>query len=123
MKSRLNIPNLERHLKVILQGTSKFPNLSHFFSNLPLPQPPFPQKEYDKTGKSAALDYFCTDLTKQAETGKLDPVIGREKEIQRVINILNRKTKNNPVLIGEPGVGKTAIIYMDAGNQYEIFWY
>lgn len=55
------------------------------------------------------IDKFSRDLTKLAEAGKLDPVIGREKEIERVIHILSRRTKNNPVLIGEPGVGKTAI--------------
>jgi ATP-dependent Clp protease ATP-binding subunit ClpC len=57
-----------------------------------------------------ALDEFTTDLTTLAEDGELDPVIGREKEIQRVIEILSRRTKNNPCLIGEPGVGKTAIV-------------
>lgn len=56
------------------------------------------------------LDEFSRDLTQLAREGKLDPVIGREKEIERVIRILSRKTKNNPVLIGEPGVGKTAIV-------------
>lgn len=60
--------------------------------------------------KTPALDYFATDLTAEARTGKLDPVIGREAEIERVIAVLNRKTKNNPVLIGEPGVGKTAVV-------------
>lgn len=56
-----------------------------------------------------ALSEFATDLNKQAEQGKIDPVVGRDKEIERVIQILSRRTKNNPVLIGEPGVGKTAI--------------
>lgn len=56
------------------------------------------------------LNQFGTDLTKQAEEGKFDPVIGRDEEIERVIQILSRRTKNNPCLIGEPGVGKTAII-------------
>lgn len=56
-----------------------------------------------------ALAKYATDLTSLAEEGKLDPVIGRDNEIRRVIRILCRRTKNNPVLIGEPGVGKTAI--------------
>lgn len=56
------------------------------------------------------LDKFCINITKQASQGKLDPVIGRHEEIRRVIQILSRRTKNNPVLIGEPGVGKTAIV-------------
>jgi len=60
--------------------------------------------------ETSALDKFGRDLTKMAEEGKLDPVIGREKEIERVIHILSRRTKNNPVLIGDPGVGKTAIV-------------
>ncbi|HBY37798.1 MAG TPA: hypothetical protein DEH24_00190, partial [Alteromonas sp.] len=57
-----------------------------------------------------ALEKFTTDLTERAEQGKLDPVIGRDDEIRRTIQVLQRRTKNNPVLIGEPGVGKTAIV-------------
>ena len=57
-----------------------------------------------------ALEKYCVDLTARAEDGKLDPVIGRDDEIRRTIQVLQRRTKNNPVLIGEPGVGKTAII-------------
>jgi ATP-dependent Clp protease ATP-binding subunit ClpC len=62
-----------------------------------------------KKSKTPALDAFGRDLTQMARDGKLDPVIGREDEIERVVQILSRRTKNNPVLIGEPGVGKTAI--------------
>lgn len=61
-------------------------------------------------GKTPVLDSFGTDLTKCASEGKLDPVVGREREIQRVIEILCRRKKNNPILIGEPGVGKSAIV-------------
>ncbi len=61
-------------------------------------------------GKTPVLDNFSTDLTQAAQEGKLDPVVGREKEIQRVIEILGRRKKNNPILIGEPGVGKSAIV-------------
>lgn len=60
--------------------------------------------------KKTTLEFFGTDMTAEAKSGKLDPVIGREAQIRRVITILNRRTKNNPVLIGEPGVGKTAIV-------------
>ncbi len=63
-----------------------------------------------RRGKKTLLEFFGTDLTELGRTGKLDPVIGREAQIKRVITILNRRTKNNPVLIGEPGVGKTAIV-------------
>ena len=60
-------------------------------------------------GGSKALDSFSRDLTKAAKNGEIDPVIGRDEEIRRIIQILSRRTKNNPCLIGEPGVGKTAI--------------
>lgn len=56
------------------------------------------------------MEKYSTDLTAAAKEGKLDPVIGRDQEIRRVIQILSRRTKNNPVLIGEPGVGKTAVV-------------
>ncbi len=81
------------------------------------------RQQYEEDGESAtdsrrrtkkqrktALDFFGTDLTAMAQQGKLDPVVGREAQIRRVVTILNRRTKNNPVLIGEPGVGKTAIV-------------
>ncbi|MEK7548286.1 MAG: ATP-dependent Clp protease ATP-binding subunit, partial [Patescibacteria group bacterium] len=73
---------------------------------------PFPGESSPRAPSRAknALDYFTTDLTKAAKVGKLDPVIGRTAEIQRVCQILVRRTKNNPVLTGEPGVGKTAIV-------------
>jgi ATPases with chaperone activity, ATP-binding subunit len=61
-------------------------------------------------GKYQSLEKYCINVTKQAQAGKLDPVIGRNEEIRRVMQILSRRTKNNPVLIGEPGVGKTAIV-------------
>ena len=66
----------------------------------------------NKTAKSGTpvLDNFCTDLTEKARKGELDPVVGREKEMERVAQILSRRKKNNPILIGEPGVGKSAIV-------------
>src|SRR5213075_2103853 len=63
-----------------------------------------PEEQYQ------ALERYGRDLTEAARAGKLDPVIGRDEEIRRVIQVLSRRTKNNPVLIGEPGVGKTAIV-------------
>jgi ATP-dependent Clp protease ATP-binding subunit ClpC len=81
------------------------------------PAPAGPAKEPQKTpqgqqqnAKTPLIDQLATDLTSRAEQGKLDPVIGRQREIERVIQILARRTKNNPALIGEPGVGKTAIV-------------
>ena len=84
----------------------------------------FEQPDGAQEGGSA-LDKFGRDLTKAAKNGEIDPVIGREKEIERVIQILSRRTKNNPVLIGEPGVGKTAVaeglaLEISKGNVPEI---
>ena len=69
-----------------------------------------PQRNGRKNNATTALDKYGRDLTKQAEQGLLDPVVGREVEIERVIQILSRRKKNNPILIGEPGVGKSAIV-------------
>src|SRR3989454_3393051 len=74
----------------------------------PGPQAPSPKSE--KKSKTPTLDHFCRDLTQLAGDGALDPTIGRQKEIERVMEVLTRRKKNNPVLIGEPGVGKTAIV-------------
>ena len=73
-------------------------------------QQPNPQKNAQKIGATTALDKYGHDLTRQAEQGLLDPVVGREVEIERVVQILSRRKKNNPILIGEPGVGKSAIV-------------
>jgi ATP-dependent Clp protease ATP-binding subunit ClpC len=73
-------------------------------------QPTPQQAKGDKKSKTPALDHFCRDLTLLASEGQLDPTIGRAKEIERVMEVLTRRKKNNPVLIGEPGVGKTAIV-------------
>ena len=64
----------------------------------------------DPEAKFQALEKYCRDLTEQARKGKTDPVVGRDEEIRRVMQVLSRRTKNNPVLIGEPGVGKTAVV-------------
>ncbi|MEI7511386.1 MAG: ATP-dependent Clp protease ATP-binding subunit [Candidatus Peregrinibacteria bacterium] len=66
--------------------------------------------EDDGDSETPALDFFSTDLSEMAKNGEIDPIIGRSQEIERLIHILNRKTKNNPILIGEPGVGKTAVV-------------
>ncbi|HLY30642.1 MAG TPA: AAA family ATPase, partial [Ktedonobacterales bacterium] len=68
------------------------------------------QREPDKHSKTPTLDQFGRDLTDEARNGKLDPAAGRDVEIRRVLTVLGRRQKNNPVLIGEPGVGKTAIV-------------
>ena len=101
--------------------TATFPLLNQLFggsgNNLPAKQEPAPQKQEKggeeapkkKNAKHKFLDTYCMDLTGRAREGKLDKVIGRDVETERVIQILNRRQKNNPCLIGEPGVGKTAI--------------
>jgi ATP-dependent Clp protease ATP-binding subunit ClpC len=67
-------------------------------------------KSQDSGSKTPVLDNFSRDLIKSAEEGKLDPVIGREGEINRIAQILSRRKKNNPIILGEPGCGKTAIV-------------
>ncbi len=74
------------------------------------PRPRPPRKSSGESGKTPLVDQLATDLTALAQEGKLDPVVGRETEIERVIQVLSRRRKNNPALIGEPGVGKTAIV-------------
>lgn len=102
--------------------TATFPLLNQLFGgNMPMPQMPQPPRKEKKeesaeegkgkkkNKKHKFLDSYCMDLTGRARAGKLDAVIGRDVETERVIQILNRRQKNNPCLIGEPGVGKTAI--------------
>ena len=76
----------------------------------PRPRPARPSRGSTEGGKTPLVDQLATDLTSLAQEGKLDPVVGRETEIERVIQVLSRRRKNNPALIGEPGVGKTAIV-------------
>ena len=99
--------------------TATFPFLNRLFSGSDVPKSESAdeggtsgrgrEKKEPKNGKRKFLESYCISLTQRAKDGKLDPVIGREQEIERVIQILNRRQKNNPCLIGEPGVGKTAI--------------
>ena len=100
--------------------TATFPFLSRFFGGSPAAndasggeaeqtQSPRSNKKAEKSSKHKFLDSYCINLSQRARDGKLDAVIGRAEEIERVIQILNRRQKNNPCLIGEPGVGKTAI--------------
>lgn len=83
--------------------------LTNIMSGTFTPSSPTSKKAEPRKSKTPALDHFGRDLTQLAEESKLDPIIGREEEIERVAQILSRRKKNNPVLIGEPGVGKTAI--------------
>ncbi len=115
-KLGIDIFELEQNLISVFENISKFPEM---------PEGEMPQSQQDPSmegqplgagipklhgRKEGLLEYFTTDITKKAAGGLVDPVIGRKKEIERLVSILNRRTKNNPILIGEAGVGKTAIV-------------
>lgn len=93
------VEDLETSLK---QNQGLFSKLFDTFRNV--------EEQEDTSSKTKLLNSLAKDLTKDAAEKKLDPVLARDKEIIRMIEILNRRTKNNPVLVGEPGVGKTAIV-------------
>lgn len=113
-KLGIDIFELEQNLMAVFENISKFPDMSE--NNIPPGAAPMgaqgamPGRVQQGNKSASPLDYFTTNLTKKAGAGLIDPVIGRKTEIERVISILNRRTKNNPVLIGEAGVGKTAIV-------------
>ena len=101
LELNVNLPKLYNEIiKVINEGDSKSENDIKNKNN----------KQNGSFNSTPTLNQFGEDLTKKAESGKLDPIIGRKEEIERVIQILSRRTKNNPCLIGEPGVGKTAVV-------------
>jgi ATP-dependent Clp protease ATP-binding subunit ClpC len=120
-RERVNVQNVREQLALVLKSTSKFPDLAETITRaereLPIPSRdetlamPTPEESSpDAPKKTPALDYFGRELTTAEAQERIDPVIGRENETLRVMEILCRRTKNNPLLIGEPGVGKTAIV-------------
>jgi len=106
----VNVEALKKQLINILKNTSRIPNLAAIFNNEEETVTDEMDEDLQLNNASSALNFFCTDLTNQQIQNKIDPVIGRGKEIERMIHILSRRTKNNPVLLGEAGVGKTAIV-------------
>ncbi len=110
-KLGIDIAELEQNLLNVFENISKFPEMPEAPGGQAPYEgaPPFPGKNPEPK-KGNLLEFFTTDLTKKAQNGMIDPVIGRKSEIDRMISILNRRTKNNPLLIGEAGVGKTAIV-------------
>lgn len=117
----VDIIELKEHVETILKSTSKFPEITETFEIGKAPKgmeedeeeeekEPVRKPQKGRIAKTPALDFFSVDLTDPEIQKKIDPVIGRDKEVERLIQILSRRTKNNPVLLGEPGVGKTAII-------------
>lgn len=113
-KLGIDIGELEHNLVAVFENISKFPEMPN---SEPMQGGAAPEHMHPHSPgqgpdgrKGSVLEYYTTDLTKKAASGAIDPVIGRKKEIDRLNNILGRRTKNNPVLIGEAGVGKTAIV-------------
>ncbi len=115
-RERVDAARLREEIALVLKSATKFPELAE---SIPATVAELPAKEAqtkvadakdDEEVKTPALDYFGRDLTNKAVQASVDPVIGREEEINRVMEILARRTKNNPLLLGEPGVGKTAIV-------------
>lgn len=121
---KINADDMKRSTKSILDNANKFPDAARILNIImnqkndisqggmiaPGALSIMPGQKIAEEDQISPLEFFCTDLTLEAAKKKIGPIIGREKELKRVINILNRKTKNNPILIGEPGVGKTAIV-------------
>ncbi len=112
-KLGIDIGELEHNLVAVFENISKFPEMpgdSPMGAGAGPHEHQHPGQVGPEGRKGSVLEYYTTDLTKKAATGSIDPVIGRKKEIERLTSILGRRTKNNPVLIGEAGVGKTAIV-------------
>jgi len=118
---KINADEIKRGMKSILDNANKFPDAARILNVIMNQKNDLPQNgmfapgalpgvKISEEDQVSPLEFFCVDLTREAAKKKIGPIIGREKELKRVINILNRKTKNNPILIGEPGVGKTAIV-------------
>ncbi|MFH0853758.1 MAG: ATP-dependent Clp protease ATP-binding subunit [bacterium] len=118
-EQQIKVKEVRQHLIVVLKSTTKFPDLTGFFDVSKDSEVIEEGFISDKGGKNPALDFFTSDLTEPSLQKTIDPVIGRIKEIDRVMHILSRRTKNNPVLIGDPGVGKTAIVEGLAKNITE----
>ncbi len=131
-KSPVDVKALSQQVQIVLKSTSHFPDLSNFLgvpsalSSAPprdnlqhkkarggagtMMEPGLGSPASGKQAKTPAIDFFTQDLTAAAREKKFDPVIGRTREIERMMSILNRKNKNNPLLVGEPGTGKTAVV-------------
>lgn len=115
---KVDLKILRQQITMVLKSTSKFPDLAASLGGLAggelqeMGQSQVREKRRGKKGgsKTPALDFFAVDLTTPEIQTKIDPVIGREVEIERLMQILCRRTKNNPILLGDPGVGKTAIV-------------
>ncbi|OGL95797.1 hypothetical protein A2348_00190 [Candidatus Uhrbacteria bacterium RIFOXYB12_FULL_58_10] len=113
MREQVDLARMRNEITMVLKSAAKFPELAESIpasSTEAVTKEPAAKEPEDDEVKTPALDYFGRDLTSKAVQANVDPVIGREEEIDRVMQILARRTKNNPLLLGEPGVGKTAIV-------------
>ncbi|MFH1508715.1 MAG: ATP-dependent Clp protease ATP-binding subunit [bacterium] len=99
-----NLVFIRQQIFAVMKSTGKFSDLTSMFNEHDQQAPAEPK------AADNSLEFFCKDLTSDKQQKKIDPVIGRDKEIERILNILGRRSKNNPVIIGEPGVGKTAVV-------------
>jgi ATP-dependent Clp protease ATP-binding subunit ClpC len=109
-KNSVDAKNLKTQTIAMLENASRFPDLSEIFGAIAQKERVKDKNKKQTKQKSMALDYFGTELTDEKIQSAIDPVIGREGEIQRIIQILCRRNKNNPILLGDAGVGKTAIV-------------
>lgn len=117
-RHHVDLEHLKQQISIVLKSTSRFPDMTGtILGDEPMtstdahPTPAQKTAEPDQMPeKQSALEFFAYEMTSKAALERLDPVIGREQEIERVMQILCRRTKNNPILLGEPGVGKTAIV-------------
>ncbi len=133
---KINPDKLKTQLRGIMESSSRFSDIVDIFdsslksqkSNFSAQMPgkdaggfmvEMPSPIMGNGSKQSVLEYFCVDLVQEFAEGLIDPVIGREKEIDSVINVLSRKSKNNPILVGDPGVGKTAIVQGLAQRIYK----
>lgn len=111
-KMKANTPLIKRQVEMVLKSTARFADLTNMFDTaesgeMGMMEGPIPGRVADNR---SPIEAFCRDLTNHNFQQDVDPVIGRDGEIRRIINVLGRRTKNNPILLGDPGVGKTAIV-------------
>ncbi len=107
----VGVKDIKNKIKMVFKSTSKFPQISNTLNSLPQRADDIEIERFTSApSKKSMLEFFATNLTDKKIQKNIDPVIGRENEIERIIQILSRRTKNNPLLLGDPGVGKTAII-------------
>ena len=111
-KEHIDIKEMKNRLELVFKSTSKFPQMSGMLNNFSRRMDDLGifDPVLENTQKKSYLELFATHLSDKKNQKNIDPVIGREDEIQRIIQILSRRTKNNPLLLGDPGVGKTAIV-------------